>query len=241
MKYQLIIIALSAIFSASFSASMAYGKQPDTKHPGAVAVDAKIAARATTEKPTDPATLGLLAQGQKAFNARDYKKAFRLWYKLALQGHSEAQVFVGLAYKNGWGMRTDQKLADMWFQIAAEGGNPSAQFFVGLHYLSSNNPELVPIGINWLVTAARNGEVSARQFLLKAKRRQWFQVPDNLEVSAKVTPVTASNIDKVFTSDTQSSQPKTTSPGSSSSLKHPLPKQQNIQANSSEASTSAPN
>ena len=122
----------------------------------------------------------------------------------------------------------------MWFQIAAEGGNPSAQFFVGLHYLSSDNPELVPIGINWLVTAARNGEVSARQFLLKAKRRQWFQVPDNLEVSAKVTPVTASNIDKVFTSDTQSSQPKTTSPGSSSpSQKQPQTKDHNVQAKSS--------
>lgn len=149
----------------------------------------------------------LLAKGQEAFNARDYDKAFKLWHDLAQHGHTEAQVFVGLAYKNGWGVQKDSRQASMWFQMAAEGGNPSAQFFIGLHYLSSDNPDMVPIGINWLVQAARNGETSARQFLLKAKRRQWFPVPDNFEISSTVTQVTADNIDRVFAGNTQQSTP----------------------------------
>jgi TPR repeat protein len=151
--------------------------------------------------------LDLLAEGQAAFNAHEYEKAFKLWHNLAQQGHIEAQVFVGLAYKNGWGVEKDPLQASMWFQMAAEGGNPSAQFFVGLHYLSSDNPKLVPIGVDWLVKAAHNGESSARQFLLKAKRRQWFEVPDNFEVSTRVTQVTANNIDQVFAGTAQSSKP----------------------------------
>ena len=155
---------------------------------------------------SDSPKLNLLAQGQAAFNAHEYKKAFTLWRTLAQQGHPEAQVFVGLAYKNGWGVARDPQQASMWFQIAAEGGNPSAQFFIGLHYITSDNPTMVPIGINWLVQAARNGESSARQFLLKAKRRQWFPIPDNLETWPKVThvtQVTPNNIDKMFAGNKQ--------------------------------------
>lgn len=161
--------------------------------------NAALTSSDTLAKTQNDPQFALLAKGQAAFNAHHYKQAFNLWHDLAEKGHTEAQVFVGLAYKNGWGVARDPVKASMWFQMAAEGGNPSAQFFVGLHYLSSNKPEMVPIGVNWLVQAARNGESSARQLLLKAKRRQWFPVPDNFEVKTSVTQVTASNIDKVFT------------------------------------------
>jgi TPR repeat protein len=92
--------------------------------------------------------------------------------------------------------------------MAAEGGNPSAQFFIGLHYLSSDKPEMVDVGINWLVQAARNGETSARQFLLKAKRRNWFPVPDNFEISTTVTQVTADNIKQVFPESAKAQAPQ---------------------------------
>lgn len=195
-----LMICSSGVFAAKQQIAQQEGKS----------IAAKSEVAAMKRRHADP-RYTQLAEGQAAFNAHDYKKAFTLWHKLAQKGHVEAQVFVGLAYKNGWGVRKDQHKAAMWFQIAAEGGNPSAQFFIGLNYLGSRNPEMVPIGINWLVKAARNGENNARQFLIKAKQRRWFQVPDNLDVKTKVTRVTASNIDKVFTG-----KPQTTDKSSSS-------------------------
>lgn len=211
MKIQSIFLVLSVIFSSSFAYAAnikAVSKQSPTAVP-------QPSPSAQIKKTIDP-QLSLLAKGQAAFNARDYKRAFTIWHNLAQKGHPEAQVFVGLAYKNGWGVTKDQKQASMWFQMAAEGGNPSAQFFIGLQYLGSDNPKLVPIGINWLVQAARNGESNARQFLLKAKRRQWFPVPENFEVKARVTQVTASNIDTVFTGKPQT--PDSTSASAEESL-----------------------
>jgi len=200
MKFHWLAVALGTTIAVSVTCAA----DPQTQSPlSSAAVNTKAV---TNAKGT---ALDVLAEGQAAFNAHEYEKAFELWLKLAQQGHVEAQVFVGLAYKNGWGVSRDPARASMWFQMAAEGGNPSAQLFIGLHYLSSDNPELVPVGVDWLVQAARNGESSARQFLLKAKQRQWFPVPDNFDVSTldiktKITQVTSSNIDQVFSGSSPS-------------------------------------
>lgn len=142
----------------------------------------------------------LLEEGQAAFNAKEYNRAYKLWHSLAVEGHVDAQVFVGLAHKNGWGVRKDPKQANMWLQMAAEGGNSSAQFFLGLHYVSSAEPQIVDIGVDWLVRAAENGDLSAKQFLIKAKINNWLDVPGTLSMKAVVTEVTPDNIDDVFAS-----------------------------------------
>ena len=119
-----------------------------------------------------------LSQGQEAFNAGDYEKALQLWRNLALQGNTKAQVFTGLAYANGWGVKKDMQQAAMWYHIAAENNDPSAQFLLGLHYIASANDALFEVGVMWLQKASKNGDLSANRFLEKAKLRGWLQVPE---------------------------------------------------------------
>ncbi|NOX75715.1 MAG: sel1 repeat family protein [Gammaproteobacteria bacterium] len=115
---------------------------------------AATSARAS-EQPADD-HVPALEQGQAAFNTGNYGQAFSLWQTLATQGHSEAQVFVGLAYANGWGVDRDPRLAGVWYRKAAENGNPSGQFFLGLYYLSGDESRFAA-GLAWLKRAAKNG------------------------------------------------------------------------------------
>lgn len=119
--------------------------------------------------------LGSLVEGQHAFNKGDYAKALELWQKLAQDGQPEAQVFVGLAYANGWGVKKNLEEASDWYMRAAENNSPSGQFLLGLHYITTGiNQYDVRVGIKWLKRAADNGDKQAIRFLKKAKRRHWF-------------------------------------------------------------------
>jgi TPR repeat protein len=118
---------------------------------------------------------GSLTEGQRAFNKGDYAKALELWQKLAQDGQPEAQVFVGLAYANGWGVKKNLEEASDWYMRAAENNSPSGQFLLGLHYVTTGiNQYDVRVGIKWLKRAADNGDKQAIRFLKKAKRRHWF-------------------------------------------------------------------
>ena len=114
-----------------------------------------------------------LQDGQAAFNSGNYDLAFSLWQTRATQGHTDAQVFVGLSYANGWGVDKNTKLASHWYQKAARNDNASGQFLLGLYLISGKDADL-PLGVMWLRRAAENGDTSAQGFLKKAKRRGWF-------------------------------------------------------------------
>jgi len=125
-----------------------------------------------------------LTEGQQAFNKGDYAKALELWQKLAQDGQPEAQVFVGLAYANGWGVKKNLEEASNWYMRAAENNSPSGQFLLGLHYVTTGiNQYDVRVGIKWLKRAADNGDKQAIRFLKKAKRRHWFS---DLKNDAKI-------------------------------------------------------
>jgi len=116
-----------------------------------------------------------LTEGQQAFNRGDYAKALQLWQKLAMDGQPEAQVFVGMAYANGWGVKKNLEEASNWYMRAAENNSPSGQFLLGLHYVTTGvNLYDVRVGIKWLKRAADNGDQQAIKFLKKAKKRNWF-------------------------------------------------------------------
>lgn len=112
--------------------------------------------------------------GQNAFNRGDYTHSLSIWQTLATQGHAEAQLFVGLSYSNGWGIKKSRPLAAVWFKKAANNGNTAGQFLLGLNYLSGNNNVDKAEGLWWLKKAANNGDVSAQGFLNKAIKQQWF-------------------------------------------------------------------
>ncbi len=123
--------------------------------------------------------LDALSDGQAAFNRGDYHKALTLWRHIAEQGQAEAQLFVGLAYANGWGVRQDAEQAALWYFMAAENKNASAQYLLGLHMFNSDETSRRNMGIVWLKQAATNGDGAAKSFLAKAKQRHWFKVPDH--------------------------------------------------------------
>lgn len=118
--------------------------------------------------------LSPLAAGQEAFNAGDYTLAFSLWSTLATQGNAEAQVFVGLAYDNGWGTPRSPQLARVWYQKAAANNNSSGQFLLGLHFIQGATEDRAK-GLMWLQRAASNGDRAAQQFIQKGQNKGWFK------------------------------------------------------------------
>ncbi len=118
--------------------------------------------------------LNTLEDGQAAFNAGNYTLSFSLWSTLATQGDTEAQVFVGLSYDNGWGTQRSAQLARVWYQKAAKKNNASGQYLLGLHFIQGNSEERAQ-GLMWLQRAADNGDSDAREFIEKGKKRGWFK------------------------------------------------------------------
>lgn len=121
--------------------------------------------------------LETLSEAQAAFDVGEYEKAVSLWREAALKGNSNAQVLMGLAYTNGWGVDKDMRSAEMWYHVAAENNNPSGQFLLGVYYLS-NRSDKAEAGIMWLKRSAANGDVTAQGLLQKAHEKRWF---DNIE------------------------------------------------------------
>ena len=128
--------------------------------------------------------LEILSEAQAAFDAGEYDKAVGLWRSAALKGNSNAQVLMGLAYANGWGVGRDLDSAEKWYHIAAENNNPSGQFLLGVYYLSNKSDKL-NAGIMWLKRSAENGDVSAQEFLQKAEQKRWFENIDRWELSGQ--------------------------------------------------------
>lgn len=116
-----------------------------------------------------------LSEGQAAFNAGNYELAVAKWSELATTGHSDAQVFIGLAYANGWGVAKNPRLASMWYEKAAKNDNPSGQFLLGVYYISSADKLETATGLMWLRRAATNGDDAAQRFLERARARGWFK------------------------------------------------------------------
>lgn len=134
-----------------------------------------------------------LEDGQAAFNQGNYELAFSLWSRLATQGRSDAQVFVGLSYANGWGVDKSPKIASLWYKKAALKENASAQFLLGLYLIESKDADL-PTGVMWLRRAAENGDNSAKRFMKKAKVRGWF---NNVPVKEYKSQARAGKIESV--------------------------------------------
>ncbi|WP_455210996.1 tetratricopeptide repeat protein [Kaarinaea lacus] len=125
-----------------------------------------------------------LSEAQAAFDIGEYEKAVNLWRTAAFKGNSNAQVLMGLAFANGWGVDKDMRSAEMWYHIAAENNNPSGQFLLGLYYLSSKT-DLLEAGFMWLKRSAENGDVSAQGFLKKAEEKHWFENIDRWNLAGQ--------------------------------------------------------
>lgn len=119
---------------------------------------------------------------------RDATKAFESFQKAATQGHTQAQIKLGLMYEQGEGAPKDAFKALEWYQKAAALGNIDAQKHLGWIYSRGNGvPKDLTKAFEWYQKAAEQGDAGA-QFNLgsmydqgdgvpkdAAKAVEWFQ------------------------------------------------------------------
>ncbi len=84
------------------------------------------------------------------------------WYKKAAsQGDLNAQLFMGLAYQYGFGVKKNSDSASHYFIDAAKQGNALAQYALGQYFLDSRHAANQKLGLIWLTKAANNGSPQA--------------------------------------------------------------------------------
>ncbi|MDP2621444.1 MAG: tetratricopeptide repeat protein [Hyphomicrobiales bacterium] len=73
--------------------------------------------------------------GLSAYNIADYATAFGNWWPLSMRGDGKSQAALGYLYFKGLGVGQNASTAALWFNRAADKGQPTAQFFLGTLYL----------------------------------------------------------------------------------------------------------
>jgi len=102
-------------------------------------------------------------QANAAYDAGNYKQAFRLWQPLAQQGDASSQNNLGLMYEKGLGVAQNDKQAAVWYQKAAQQGFALAQVSLAVMYedgrgVAKNDKQAVM----WYQKAAQQGDFRAQ-------------------------------------------------------------------------------
>lgn len=134
--------------------------------------------------------LGKFYQSGSPGAPSDAAQALRHFTAAAHAGHIGAAYYLGIAWRNGYGMRADAGEAARWFQVSAAGGVPAAQFMLANAYregdgVARNDAEAVrlyaeaaerehPEAVQTLAMAYTNGELGlpkdpeqARHYLME--------------------------------------------------------------------------
>jgi TPR repeat protein len=113
-----------------------------------------------------PATAQNYSEGWEAYHADDYETALQEFMPLAEQGHAPAQNYIGVMYKNGYGVVQVYAEAVNWYRLAAEQGNVYAQTNLGYTYKNGNGViQSSAEAVEWFRLAAEQGHVSAQNGL----------------------------------------------------------------------------
>lgn len=109
-----------------------------------------------------PATAGRLEDGLAAYQSFDYATALTALEPLAEQGNVEAQLRLGLMYRNGLGVRSDSAKAMKWLRLAADQDNAEAQFVLSnIYFWREDYAEEFKL----LLRSAEHGYVYAQDYL----------------------------------------------------------------------------
>ena len=109
----------------------------------------------------------LKKSGDKAYNAKKYKKALELYIQAADLGNPEAQGDIGYMYEKGVGVNTDYAMALKWYLKAAEQGNSVGLFNVGsLYYFGRGVQKDYGEAAKWWLKAAEQGMARAQYCLV---------------------------------------------------------------------------
>ena len=113
-------------------------------------------------------TLGIMAladyeDGASAYMRGDYGTALKKLKPLAAQGDCEAQLWLGVMYKEGLGIPQNYETALRWLTLAAEQEDAYAQYNLGeMHAMGLGVPQNHEIAAHWFGLAAEQGMARAR-------------------------------------------------------------------------------
>lgn len=107
-----------------------------------------------------------MKQAMAAYQAGRYQEAHQLWSPLAEQGDANAQYNLGLLYRNGQGVKQNDRQALIWFTRAAQQGLLDAQYNTGLMYMDGRGVFASKVdALNWWQLAASKGHAEAQHNL----------------------------------------------------------------------------
>lgn len=124
--------------------------------------------------PPTPEQSAVLNEATSAFESKDYRRAFDLWFPLAESGVSQAQSAIAYLYATGLGTVQSDSEALVWFTKAAHEGDADAQNNLGVIYAKGGTKATREQAIKWYLEAARRGHRAAQQNLVALNN-------DNLE------------------------------------------------------------
>ena len=113
--------------------------------------------------------------GVDAWMDKNFTGAVHIWRPLADKGDADAQFNMGQAYKLGRGVPTDLKIAQSWYEKAAQQGHEKAQANLGL-LLFQNGQQ--PAAMPWIRKAADRGDPRAQYVLGTAMFNGDYAVKD---------------------------------------------------------------
>src|SRR5574344_1096442 len=96
------------------------------------------------------------------YEKKDYVSAFNIFEKLASNNDMVAQNFLGLMYRNGYGVQKDIQKAVELFKKSADQGNVNAQFALGSMYYDQKDYKKAA---EWYKKAANQGNEAAQTIL----------------------------------------------------------------------------
>ncbi len=101
--------------------------------------------------------------GNRYYGNENYAEAVKWYRKAAEQGHAEAQYWLGVCYRWGWGIDEDKVEAVKWDRKAAEQGYDKAQYTLGdCYYNGWGVYENKAEAAKWYHKAAEQGYMDAQ-------------------------------------------------------------------------------
>lgn len=123
--------------------------------------------------------------GIMAYGREDYITAYQSFYKLAEVGHAISQMYVGVMYKSGQGVKKDYKKSFDWMKKSAKQGLLQAQYNLAVMYDNGEGTQQDQSeAANWYRKSAEQGEVFA-QYRLACMLGQGVGISKNTKEAAK--------------------------------------------------------
>jgi len=125
-------------------------------------------------------------EGKQAYLNRDYERALRILMPLAKEGHTQAQITLGLMYDHDQSVEKDPSEAIKWFRMAADQGVPLVQHDIGVKYFQGQGVEQNYLeATRWWELSASAG-IADSQFNLGLMHYRGIGIPKNYVKAAKL-------------------------------------------------------